>query len=123
MAKKTRPHSAAAETSIPFEKLRDALGPLVAETQGDKVQTALRQGLEAAGFCVLFDIAHGETDRLIWSAALAFDREEGREIAVVALERASGEISLEPADKSTLPIAAIARSYAGLADMWGREAA
>jgi hypothetical protein len=120
MARKTQ--AKPIETPSPFDEMRDTLGPLVAGAEGEDVGAALRQELEAAGGCVLFDIAHGETDRLRWSAALAFDRAEGREIAVVALERASGEISLEPAEKSKLPIAAIARSYAGLAETWGSTA-
>jgi hypothetical protein len=120
------PADAATEPSgtvIPFDKVREELGSLTSDADPDTIQDTLRKGVEAVGGYVLFDLTIGEDAEARWTAAIAFEGDDGRRLAILAIEPASGEMSLEPAEESDLPIAAIASSYAGLAEQWGRAAA
>jgi hypothetical protein len=114
----------AAEDRPSLDEACEALKALAAQTPGEGASEAIRNGIEAAGGCILFDLTVGEDEAAEWTAAIAFEQEEEEpRVAILTLRPASGEISLEPAEESGNPLAALATSYAGFAEQWGRAAA
>jgi hypothetical protein len=116
-------HPEAMQAGLALDRVREALEVLATETPGERASEAVRHGIEAAGGCILFDLTLGEDEAAEWTAAIAFEDEEEPRVAILTLKTASGEMSLEPAEASENPVAALATSYAGFAEQWGRAAA
>lgn len=101
-------------------ELAQALGPIAA---GERpAETAIRETVEAAGGALLFQMRLDGDEAARWVAAAAFGEDGAREIAIIDLPCGGGSVSVTPAADSTLPIAAIAPAYAGLAECWRKAA-
>ncbi len=104
----------------PFARVEQALGDLKEQIGTDAFDDLVCSGIEAAGGVVLFRMKLGEGDASRFSAAIALEGDEAREIAILTID--AGDMRLEPAAASEQPIAALASSYAGLAEHWSRAA-
>jgi hypothetical protein len=84
----------------------------------DQFDTAIAETVNTVGGVLLFQMTldEGETSHRV--AAISIGSGEEREIVIVDLPADGGEVSVQPATESELPIASIAAAYAGLAECW-----
>jgi hypothetical protein len=120
------PETAASGETIPHEaplaRIEHAIQALDIGEEADNLDERIRAGIEEAGGIMLFCLSAAGAGQGRWTAAIALEREEGQELAILAIGD-DGAVSIEPVDDSPSPVAAIARSYAGLAEHWGKAAA
>ncbi len=101
-------------------ELQIALG--FREFSADTFEEQLSETVQEMGGVVLFLMRIEEDDEERAVAAVSLPSDEGREVAIVTAEGGYETLSVEPAERSKLPVAALATSYAGLAESWAKAA-
>lgn len=89
---------------------------------GERFEETVRELAESLGGAMLFHVGLCNDDGGQGVAAVALGQSEQCEIVIVDLPDVGGGARVKPASESDLPVAAIARAYAGLAECWGRAA-
>jgi hypothetical protein len=108
------------ELEIQTVELQIALG--LREFTSDTFERALGETVEELGGVVLFLMRIEEDDEERAVAAVSLPSQYGREVAIVTADAGYETLDVVPADRSPLPVAALATSYAGLAESWRRAA-
>ncbi len=101
-------------------ELQIALG--LREFSAETFEEALSETVEELGGVVLFLMHIEEDDEERAVAAVSLPSPAGREVAIVTADAGYETLDVVPADRSPLAVAALATSYAGLAESWRKAA-
>jgi hypothetical protein len=88
----------------------------------DDFELMVREALRGAGGALLFSMTVGPRDARSHVAAASVGSGAARRLLIITMPEAGGELVTETAADSAAPIARIAESYAGLADVLARAA-
>ncbi len=88
----------------------------------DEFGLMVREALRGAGGALLFSMTVGRHGERSHVAAASVGAGSARKLLIISMPEAGGELVTESVAESDAPVARIAESYAGLADVLARAA-
>jgi hypothetical protein len=77
----------------------------------------VREALRGAGGSLLFTMTVGPDGERVHMAAASLGTGDARRLLLISMPESGGDLVTEPVAESTSPVARIAESYAGLAEV------